>query len=640
MGSKPWCAKVAESMIIVEFGRLGLHPNISVLVRGITPSNLAVNADRIGTSAGSGIRHESCLRINRSGDLTSANGMNQASVIGKGPMDGAIGLFNHTSEGNSVHRLLERIPQAALLVGPEGQVLCCNRAARTVFGHDPIGTLPVPIGECIAQFPRQVDWTGTDGTAHSIQVEVESIEWQGNTLRMLTIPSPGADQPPALLDYNIAPGWTAIIDGLEEMVLVADEHFRIRHVNRAALEGFSCDAATLLNRPYYEIVHGSSSLPAYLSALGSGSGPQWVVEETEEPHLGRFFKIMVSRLETPPGHEPVLAIVIQDQTRKLQHEREARRLNLALAKSFSGITRALSDLVEGRDPYTAGHSGSVAKLAARIGGEMRLAEDEIEGLRVCAILHDIGKASVPSSILNKPGRLSPYEWGMLKEHPSKAYEALRHIPFPWPVAEVVYQHHERLDGSGYPRGLKAEEIHLWARILAVSDVVDAMSNHRPYRPRLPLKVVLEEIRGGRGDRYDKRVVDAYLELLRREANRVMVVDDEPLMLDFVTEVLQLEGLEVAAFRDPIAALEAFEKAPYPLVVTDLKMPGMDGFELIKRARAVNPDTEVIVITGSGDKHGAVEALRLGARDFLEKPMEIKTLQNAVTEALSHYRGWG
>lgn len=539
-----------------------------------------------------------------------------------------------------MHRLLEKIPEAAFLVGSEGRMLCCNRAARERLDRHEIEVLLDRIDAQRSQFPEQIAWPGGLGDADVWQVRVEAIEWQGEILRMVTLPAIDRAQSESAADIGMAPGWTAIIDGFEEMVLVVDEDFKIRYANRPALEGFNTEGSALLNRPCYEVIHGSSDLPAYLRRIGSETGPQWVVEEMEEPHLGRFLRIMVSRLERSGGQGTLFALVVRDQTRKIQQEREAHRLNLALAKSFSGITRALSDLVEGRDPYTAGHSGSVADLAARIGGELRLTEDEIEGLRVCAILHDIGKASVPSSILNKPGRLSPYEWGMLKEHPSKAFEALRHIPFPWPVAEVVYQHHERLDGSGYPRGLKAAEIHLWARILAVADVVDAMSKHRPYRPRLPLKVVLEEIRSGRGGRYDERVVDAYLELLRREAGRVMVVDDEPLMLDFVTEVLQLEGLEVAGFRDPIEALQAFEKMPYPLVVTDLKMPKMDGFELIKRARAINPDTEVIVITGSGDKHGAVKALRLGARDFLEKPMEIKTLQNAVKEALSHYQSCG
>jgi putative two-component system response regulator len=156
--------------------------------------------------------------------------------------------------------------------------------------------------------------------------------------------------------------------------------------------------------------------------------------------------------------------------------------------------------------------------------------EEIEGLRVCGMLHDLGKVVISSGILSKPGKLSHNEFGIIREHPETAFQALHRIPFPWPVAEVVSQHHERLDGKGYPYGLKEGEIHPWARILAVADVVDAMITHRPYRPALPKKIVIEELNRGRGTVYDSRVVDECKAVMQQDFNRVMVVDDEPALV--------------------------------------------------------------------------------------------------------------
>lgn len=171
---------------------------------------------------------------------------------------------------------------------------------------------------------------------------------------------------------------------------------------------------------------------------------------------------------------------------------------------------AISKAVEARDPYTAGHQRHVADLACAIAERMGLDEYRIEGIRMGATIHDIGKIQVPAEILTKPSQLTDIEYTFIKEHSRVGYEILRDIHFPWPVAEIAYQHHERLDGSGYPRGLKQDEICLEARIVAVADVVEAMSSHRPYRAGLGVEAVLEEIRKNRGTIYDAEAVDACL----------------------------------------------------------------------------------------------------------------------------------
>ena len=169
-------------------------------------------------------------------------------------------------------------------------------------------------------------------------------------------------------------------------------------------------------------------------------------------------------------------------------------------------------MVEQRDPYTAGHQRRVADLAEAIATDMALSAEQIIGIRMAAVVHDIGKIHVPAEILSKPTRLSDAEYEIIKTHPKIGWDVLKNIDFPWPVAEVVYQHHERLDGSGYPRGLKGDEILLEARIVMVADVVDAMSEFRPYRPALGILPALQEIMKQKGTLFDERVVNTCLKL--------------------------------------------------------------------------------------------------------------------------------
>lgn len=185
-----------------------------------------------------------------------------------------------------------------------------------------------------------------------------------------------------------------------------------------------------------------------------------------------------------------------------------------LQQTMEGIVHAMSLTVEARDPYTAGHQRRVANLACAIATEMGFSDWQIEGLRITGLLHDVGKLVVPAEILSKPGRINQYEFSIIKTHPEVANEILKGIEFPWPVTETIMQHHERLDGSGYPAGLSDSDISLEARVLAVADVVEAMSSHRPYRPALGIDRALEEISRGSGILYDTPVVDACLRLFQ------------------------------------------------------------------------------------------------------------------------------
>jgi PAS domain S-box-containing protein len=197
-------------------------------------------------------------------------------------------------------------------------------------------------------------------------------------------------------------------------------------------------------------------------------------------------------------------------------EEATRKLQIGLERTVEAIAATL----ERRDPYTAGHERGVADLAVAIGREMELPDAVCEGIHFGALIHDLGKIQVPAEILSKPSRLSRVEYELVKAHPEVGYDIVKGIDFPWPIAQMVLQHHERLDGSGYPRGLRGEEIIVEARILAVADVVEAMASHRPYRPGFGFEKALAEIEANRGRLYDARAVDACLRLFRDKNYRL------------------------------------------------------------------------------------------------------------------------
>jgi PAS domain S-box-containing protein len=211
-----------------------------------------------------------------------------------------------------------------------------------------------------------------------------------------------------------------------------------------------------------------------------------------------------------------VASLVMDVTDRKQAEKQLQETLESLRKAINTTIQVMVSAVETRDPYTAGHQVRSADLARAIATEMGLPQEKINGIRMAGSIHDIGKLSIPAEILSKPTKLSEIEFSLIREHARKGYELLKDVESPWPLAEIVHQHHERMDGSGYPRNLKGDDILIEARILTVADVVEAMASHRPYRPGLGIDVALAEIEKNRGIYYDDAVADACLRLFRKK----------------------------------------------------------------------------------------------------------------------------
>lgn len=241
-----------------------------------------------------------------------------------------------------------------------------------------------------------------------------------------------------------------------------------------------------------------------------------ILQEKHEKELERARRELEKRVREATAE---LSRVNEGLRREIAYRRQAQLEQMEslekFKKTLDGTITALASLAEKRDPYTAGHQLRVARLASAIGKHMGLAPDRVKGLGIAASMHDIGKICVPAELLSKPGRINEHEYGIIKAHPEVGYDILKAIDFPWPLADIALQHHERIDGTGYPKGLRGNEMLLESRIIAVADVVEAISSHRPYRAALGLENALQEIVDKRGVLYDKDVVDACLSLFRK-----------------------------------------------------------------------------------------------------------------------------
>lgn len=254
-----------------------------------------------------------------------------------------------------------------------------------------------------------------------------------------------------------------------------------------------------------------------LTETGDANGIEIVMRLKQ----GQVRNVLFSARFIEVDQKRYLLTLAHDITARKEAEEKLRQSLEQLRRAINTTIQVLVSALEARDPYTTGHQSRAADLACNIAEEMELAKEIIEGIYMAGIIHDIGKLSVPAEILSKPTRLSALEYNLIKQHPESGFEMLKNVESPWPLAQIVYQHHERMNGTGYPRKLKGDEILLEARILAVADVVEAMASHRPYRPSLGIEVAIEEIEKNRGLLYDAAAVDACIKLFREKGYQLV-----------------------------------------------------------------------------------------------------------------------
>ncbi|MGD1985900.1 MAG: HD domain-containing phosphohydrolase [Desulfobacterales bacterium] len=282
-------------------------------------------------------------------------------------------------------------------------------------------------------------------------------------------------------------------------ILILDENAIVRFMNPAAESIFGTKARHFVGQTFEHLI--SPEEPTELD-ITIGDGTTMVAE----------MRVMETEWQ---GQKAYLAS-LRDITDRKGIQRQLQLSLDHIKKVMDGTIRAMALAVEMRDPYTSGHQHRVAELAQAIAREINLPAGDVEGIYMAASIHDIGKISLPAEILSKPVRLTDIERKMIQAHSQMGYEILKGIDFAWPIAQTLLQHHERIDGSGYPHGLGGEEILIGARILGVSDVVETMASHRPYRPSIGLDKALEEISDNRGKLYDEEVVSACLKLFNEK----------------------------------------------------------------------------------------------------------------------------
>ena len=314
--------------------------------------------------------------------------------------------------------------------------------------------------------------------------------------------------------------YRGIIENMQEGYFETDLPGNFIFVNEAVCELMGYSREELIGKNNRQFANEGSSKKIYQAfnkIYRTGKAAKGIEHEyIRKDGIKGFTALSISLVRDEEGKPIGFRCISHDITERKRAEEQLHQTLENLKKAVGTTIQVLVSAVEARDPYTAGHQKRVADMARAIATEMGLAQEIIEGIRVAGSIHDIGKISIPAEILSKPTKLTNTEFSIIKEHSQIGHDMLKDVESPWPLAEIVHQHHERMNGSGYPRNMKGDEILLEARILAVADVVEAMGSHRPYRPTLGTEAALEEITKKKGILYGNAVADACLRLFKEK----------------------------------------------------------------------------------------------------------------------------
>jgi len=315
--------------------------------------------------------------------------------------------------------------------------------------------------------------------------------------------------------------YLAILDSVDAHMTLVDQKFKILWANAKAKRMFG---SNIVGKSCCEAIYGrketcgnnSSACLTRRAFSRSRAIKRHSIKLQVRDGSHKYFEGTAKVVSRDKAGRPLEVIKIyKDITERMLAEEELRENMKQMRKNLDCTIQAIARTVETRDAYTAGHQRRTTEIARAIAYEMGLSKKVLDGIRMAGVIHDLGKISVPAEILSKPGKLSESEMSLIKEHPQAGYEILKGIDFKWPVADIVLQHHERLNDSGYPYNLHGDQILLEARIIGVADVIEAMASHRPYRPALGIDDAFEEITMNRGIKYDPDVVDAAIDLFTK-----------------------------------------------------------------------------------------------------------------------------
>ena len=420
-------------------------------------------------------------------------------------------------------RLLDSTTDLIYLSELDGALIYCNESMRTQlgYGRDELMRQKIPdllTPEYARRFEDRVKilleqgkasfetaYFRKDGSVMPVEVQARLLTLDGRTF-ILSVSRNISERKAAAALLMAAQKWRTTFDAIQDGVFLVDRKSRIIQANRALANLVQRPFSEIIGRPCWEVMHNAKSPIADCPLVRMWKSHQR--EMSVFPAGERWLRAAVDPILNDAGEVTVAVHTVTDITAVVHAENELRNSLEKLQRTLAGTVSALASTVETRDPYTAGHQRGVASLAAALAQEMGFTPEAVEGMRVTGFIHDIGKIAVPAEILNKPGEISSIEFNLVKSHSQVGHDILKAIEFPWPVAQAVLQHHERLDGSGYPLGIKDGDIIPEARILMVADVVVAMASHRPYRPALGIDKALDEIVRNQGTLYDPGVVDA------------------------------------------------------------------------------------------------------------------------------------
>ena len=436
----------------------------------------------------------------------------------------------------------ENTSDVIFIVDENLNILSMSQSAEKILGYKPeefIGKLVTDMKHIFtpASFERAIadamlilkgetisakiyEFMAKDGTIKIGEVSGSPITQKGQVTGFVSIARDITDRRRMEDELrNSAQKYRTILEDMNDMYYELDLKGNMTFFNKAllSLTARSPEELQGMNfRDYMSSEGSEDALKIFGEIYKTGKPRLFVNEIVTKTGEVKYFEsqagLLLDENKQPIGFRGI-ARDITDR-KKAQDERD--QVLARLRKTLGTMIQAMSAAVEARDPYTSGHQRRVAALARSIAAEMNLSRDQIEGIRMAASIHDMGKISIPAEILSMPRKLSKLEFDLVKTHSQAGHDIIKDIDFPWPIANIILQHHERIDGSGYPHGLRGDNILLEARILAVADVVETMASYRPYRPALGLDTALEEITRNKNILYDGEVVEACLKIFREK----------------------------------------------------------------------------------------------------------------------------